>query len=60
MIPTLCPMWPYGRIKPGKNSREAVVDDGIRELDQSLLKIGAINKRPFVSDPTAEPEKGAF
>ena len=43
MIPTPCPaMWPYGRIKPGKNSREIVVDDGIRELHQSIVRIGQL------------------
>ena len=40
-IPTPCPaMWPFGRIKPGKNSRQIVVDDSIRELHQSILKNG--------------------
>ena len=43
-IPTPSPaMWPFGRIKPGKNSREVVVDDGIRELHQSILKIGQLD-----------------
>ena len=41
--PTPSPaMWPYGRIKPGKNSREISVDDGIRELHQSIVKNGLL------------------
>ena len=42
-VPTPSPaLWQYGRIKPGKNSREVVVDDGIRELHQSILKNGLL------------------
>ena len=35
-------IWPLARIKPGKNSREIIVDDGIRELHQSILKHGLL------------------
>ena len=42
-IPTPSPaIWPLARIKPGKNSREIIVDDGIRELHQSILKHGLL------------------
>jgi ParB/RepB/Spo0J family partition protein len=34
--------WPFQRIKPGKNSRHIVVDDGIRELHQSILRDGLL------------------
>ncbi len=34
--------WPPARIKLGKNSRQITVDDGIRELHQSILKNGLL------------------
>lgn len=45
-------MWPLARIKPGKNSREIIVDDGIRELHQSILKNGLLQSLLVIDQET--------